>query len=52
MMTIYGMILEISHTNEKPTVAIKAKEIVLSFERAARKKWNILEASKRLGLFV
>ena len=49
---IWHEILEICNTNEKPTADITAEEIVLNFERAAREEWNILEASKRLGLFV
>jgi len=48
---IWHEILEISYTNEKPTVNITAEEIVLNFERASLEEWNILEASKRLGLF-
>ena len=49
---IWHEILEISHTNKKPTVTITAEEIVLNFERASLEEWNILEASERLGLAI
>ena len=49
---IWHEILEISHTHEKPTVNITAEKIVSNFRKASLEKWNILEASKRLGLFI
>ncbi|MBS1259565.1 MAG: hypothetical protein MAG551_02638 [Candidatus Scalindua arabica] len=49
---IWHAIFEISYTKEKPTVNISAEEIVLNFNRAFSEEWNILEASKRLGLLV
>lgn len=49
---IWHEILEISHTHEKPTVKITAEEIVSNFRKASREEWNILDASKRLGLFI
>ncbi len=49
---IWHEILEISYTHEKPTVHITADEIISNFSKASLEKWNILEASKRLGLFI
>lgn len=49
---IWHEILEISHTHERPTVNITAEEIISNFRKASLEEWNILEASKRLGLFI
>ncbi|MGR3173016.1 MAG: hypothetical protein ACUZ8N_00255 [Candidatus Scalindua sp.] len=49
---IWHEILEISHTHEKPTENITAKEIISNFKKASSEEWNILEALKRLGLFI
>ncbi len=49
---IWHEILEINHTHEKPTANISADEIISNFRRASLAEWNILEASKRLGLFI
>jgi hypothetical protein len=49
---IWHEILEISYTNEKPTVNITAEKIISNFRKASLEEWNILEASKRLGLFI
>ncbi|GAX61994.1 nucleoside-diphosphate-sugar epimerases [Candidatus Scalindua japonica] len=47
---IWHEILEIKHSHEKPTVNISAEEIVSHFRKASLEEWNILEASKRIGL--
>ena len=49
---IWHEILEISHTNKQPTVNITAQKIISNFKKASLEEWNILEASKRLGLFI
>ncbi|HDY89178.1 MAG TPA: hypothetical protein ENH82_13815 [bacterium] len=49
---IWHEILEISHTLDKPTMNISAEQIISNFRRASLDEWNILEASKRLGLFI
>ena len=49
---IWHEILEISHTHEKPTVDITAEKIISNFKKASLNEWNILEASRRIGLFV
>ncbi|MCR4290946.1 MAG: hypothetical protein NUV86_11885, partial [Candidatus Scalindua sp.] len=49
---IWHEILEISHTQEKPTVNITADKIKVNFKKASLEEWNILDASKRLGLFI
>ncbi len=49
---IWHEILEVSHTNEEATVNITAGKVISNFRRASLGKWNILEASKRLGLFI
>ena len=49
---IWHEILEISHTHEKPTVDITAEKIISNFRKASLEEWNILDASKRLGLFI
>ncbi len=49
---IWHEILEISHTQEKPTVGITAEKIISNFKKTSLEGWNILEASKRLGLFI
>ncbi len=49
---IWHEILEVSHTNEEATVNITAEKVISNFRRASLDEWNILEASKRLGLFI
>ncbi|MBT3301759.1 hypothetical protein HOB87_14185 [Candidatus Woesearchaeota archaeon] len=49
---IWHEILEINHTHEKPTADITAEIIISNFKKASLEEWNILEASKRLGLFI
>jgi hypothetical protein len=49
---IWHEILEISHTHEKPTVDITAEKIISNFRKASVEEWNILAASKRIGLFI
>jgi len=49
---IWHEILEIVHTHEKPTVNITAEKIISNFRKAFLEECNILEASKRLGLFI
>ena len=49
---IWHEILEISHTHEKPTVKITVEKITSNFKKASLEEWNILDASKRLGLFI
>ncbi|MDR4499640.1 MAG: hypothetical protein MRK02_17235 [Candidatus Scalindua sp.] len=49
---IWHEIPEINHTNQKPTVKITAQDIISNFKKASLKGWNILEASKRIGLFI
>ena len=49
---IWHEILEIVHTHEKPTVNFNAEEIISSFRKASLEEWNILEASRRIGLFI
>ena len=49
---IWHEILEVSHTNEEATVNITAGKVISNFRRASLEEWNILEASKRLGLFI
>ena len=49
---IWHEILEISHTHERPTVDITAEKIISNFKKASLDEWNILDASKRLGLFI
>ncbi len=49
---IWHEILEISHTLDKPTMNITAEQIISNFRKASLEEWNILEASKRLGLFI
>lgn len=49
---IWHEILEISHTQEKPTVNITAKKIISNFRKASQEEWNILDASTRIGLFI
>ena len=49
---IWHEILEIAHTHEKPTVNITAEKIISNFNKASLEEWNILEASRRVGLFV
>jgi hypothetical protein len=49
---IWHEIVEISHTQEKPTVNITADKIISNFRKASLNEWNILEASKRIGLFI
>jgi hypothetical protein len=49
---IWHEILETKNTHEKPTANITAKKIIANFRKASLEEWNILEASKRLGLFI
>ncbi len=50
---IWHEILDVSHTNEEATVVnITAGKVISNFRRASLEEWNILEASKRLGLFI
>ncbi len=49
---IWHEILDINHTHEQPTVNITAEKIISNFKKASLNEWNILEASKRLGLFI
>ncbi len=49
---IWHEILEISHTNENHTVDIAAEKIISNFRQASLAEWNILEASRRIGLFI
>jgi len=49
---IWHEILETSHTHDKPTVNITAKKIISGFRKSSLEGWNILEASKRIGLFI
>ncbi len=49
---IWHEILEISHTKNQPTIDITAETIISNFLKASLEKWNILEASKRIGLFI
>lgn len=49
---IWHEILEISHTNKQPTVNITAQKIISNFKKASLEEWNILEASRRIGLFI
>jgi hypothetical protein len=49
---IWHEILEVSHTNDEATVKITAEKVISNFRRASLDEWNILEASKRLGLFI
>jgi hypothetical protein len=50
---IWHEILDVSHTNEEATVVnITAEKVISNFRRASLEEWNILEASKRLGLFI
>jgi hypothetical protein len=49
---IWHEILEISHTHDKPTVNITAEKIISNFRKASLEEWNILEVSKRIGLFI
>jgi len=49
---IWHEILEISHTHKKPTVHITAEQIIYNFRKASLEEWNIVEASRRIGLFV
>ena len=49
---IWHEILEIRHSLENPTVNITAEEIISNFRKASLEEWNILEASKRIGLFL
>ena len=49
---IWHEIREISHTHEKPTVNVTAQDIISNFKKASLEGWNILEASKRIGLFI
>ncbi|MDR4506437.1 MAG: hypothetical protein MRK01_16825 [Candidatus Scalindua sp.] len=48
---IWHEILEISQTNEQPTVTITAEKILSNFKKASLEGWNILEVSRRIGLF-
>ncbi len=49
---IWHEILEISHTKNQPTVDITAQDIISNFRKAFLAEWNILEASRRIGLFI
>ncbi len=49
---IWHEILEISHTQKKPTVNITAEKIISNFRKASLEEWNILDASRRIGLFI
>ncbi len=49
---IWHEILEVSHTKDEATVNITAEKVISNFRRASLAEWNILEVSKRLGLFI
>ena len=49
---IWHEILEINHTHEKPTTNMTAEKIVSNFRKVSLEEWNILDASKRIGLFI
>ena len=49
---IWHEMLDVSHTNEEATVNITAGKVKSNFRRASLEEWNILEVSKRLGLFI
>ena len=49
---IWHEILEINQTNKQPTTNITAQDIISNFKKASSEEWNILEALKRLGLFI
>ncbi len=49
---IWHEILEISHTKKQPTVDITAEKVISNFRKASLEEWNILEASRRIGLFI
>ncbi len=49
---IWHEILDINHTHEKLTVDITAEKIISNFRKASTEEWNILDASKRIGLFI
>ncbi len=49
---IWHEILEVSHTKDEATVNITAGKVISNFRRASLEEWNILEASKRIGLFL
>ena len=49
---IWHEILEVNHTNDEATINITAGKVISNFRRASLEEWNILEVSKRLGLFI
>ncbi len=49
---IWHEILEVSHTNDEATVNITTEKVISNFRKASLAEWNILEASKRIGLFL
>ncbi len=49
---IWHEILDINHTHEKHTVDITAEKIISNFRKASTEEWNILDASKRIELFI